>query len=53
MDPSLAIVYHQAESFDALRAFLDDDALAAAMKEAGVISEPEVSFHTGGWGKRY
>ena len=52
-DPSLAIVYHQAESFDALRAFLDDDALAAAMKEAGVISEPEVSFHTGGWGKRY
>ena len=52
-DPSLAIVYHQAESFDALRTFLDDDALAAAMKAAGVTSEPEVSFQTGGSGKRY
>jgi len=52
-DPSLVIVYHQAESFDALRAFLDDPALRAAMEEAGVNSEPEISFHTGGWGKFY
>jgi quinol monooxygenase YgiN len=52
-DPSVAMVYHQAESFDTLRAFLEDDELAAAMKGAGVISEPEVSFHTGGWAKFY
>ena len=52
-DPSLAIVYHQAESFDTLRAFLADDELRAVMKDAGVISEPEVSYHTGGSGKRY
>jgi hypothetical protein len=45
-DPSLAIVYHQAESFDTLRGFLEDDELRAAMKQAGVISELEVSCHT-------
>jgi quinol monooxygenase YgiN len=52
-DPSIALVYHQAESFDALRAFLEDDDLRATMKEAGVISEPEVSYHTGGSAKFY
>ncbi len=52
-DPSLAVVYHQAESFDTLRSFLRSDELRAVMKEAGVTSEPEVTFHTGGWGKRY
>ena len=52
-DPSVALVYHQAESFDTLRAFLEDDELRAAMKEAGVISEPEVSYHTGGSAKFY
>jgi len=52
-DPSLAIVYHQAESFDTLRSFLDSEDLQAAMKKAGVVSEPQVSFHTGGWGKQY
>ncbi len=52
-DPSVAIVYHQAESFDTLRAFLSDPDLEAAMKAAGVTSEPEVSFHTGGWAKIY
>ena len=46
-------VYHQAESFDTLRAFMADPELQAAMKAAGVTSEPEVSFHIGGWGKRY
>lgn len=49
----LAIVYHQAESFDTLRAFLADDALKAKMQEAGVTSAPEVTFVTGGQGKRY
>ncbi len=52
-DPSLVVVYHQAESFDTLRSFLRSDDLRAAMKEAGVVSEPEVTFHTGGWGKLY
>ena len=47
-DPSVAMVYHQAESFEALRTFLGDADLAAAMKEFGVVSEPEVAFQTGG-----
>ena len=52
-DPSFVLVYHQAESFDTLRSFLSSDDLHAAMKEAGATSEPEVTFHTGGWGKIY
>ncbi len=52
-DPSLVLVYHQAKSFDTLRSFLRSDDLRAAMKEAGATSEPEVTFHTGGWGKLY
>lgn len=52
-DPSLAVVYHQAESFDDLRGFLSDPELKAAMEDAGVTSEPEVTFHTGGWAKMY
>ncbi len=52
-DPSLAIVYHQAETFETLRSFLGDPELKAAMMAAGVTSEPVVTFHTGGWAKRY
>ena len=52
-DPILVSVYHQAESFDSLRAFLDDPELQVVMGKAGVISVPEVSFHTGGWAKFY
>ncbi len=52
-DPSAVVVYHQAESFDTLRSFLRSDELRAAMKKAGVVDEPEVTFHTGGWGKLY
>ncbi len=52
-DPSFVLVYHQAESFDTLRSFGSSDGLRAAMKEAGATSEPEATFHTGGWGKRY
>lgn len=52
-DPSLAIVYHQAESFDTLKAFLESEDLKAAMQKAGVVSEPQATFHTGGWGKQY
>ena len=52
-DPSFAVVYHQAESFDTLRAFLANPDLRAAMENAGVASEPDISFHTGGWAKMY
>jgi len=52
-DPSLAVVYHQADSFDTLREFLDDPELKSRMGDAGVTSPPETSFHTGGWAKRY
>ena len=52
-DPSLAVVYHQAESFDTLRSFLESEDLKEAMHKAGVISEPQATFYTGGWGKQY
>lgn len=52
-DPSLVIVYLQAESFDVLRSLSASEDLQTAMLEAGVASEPEFSYHTGGWGKLY
>ena len=52
-DPSSITVYHQAETFAELRSFLADPQLQTAMQDAGVISEPEVTFHTGGWAKTY
>jgi hypothetical protein len=52
-DPSLVVVYHQAESFDTLRAFLADPDLKTAMEAAGVTSEPTVSWYIGGSGKQY
>jgi hypothetical protein len=52
-DPSLAVVYHQAETFEDLRGFLADPELKAVMENAGVTSEPEVIFATGGWAKMY
>ena len=52
-DPSLITVYLQAETFDALHSFLADPQMQSGMQEAGVTSEPEVTFHTGGWAKTY
>jgi len=52
-NPNLAIVYHQAESFDTLHALAGSDELRHVMKEAGVTSEPEFTYHTGGMGKMY
>ena len=52
-NPSLVLVYHQAESFDTLRALAASDELRTVMKDVGVNSEPEFSYHTGGWGKLY
>jgi quinol monooxygenase YgiN len=52
-DPNTVIVYHQAETHDALRAFMANPGLQEAMKKAGVTGVPQVSYHTGGWGKFY
>ncbi|MEQ1758381.1 MAG: hypothetical protein ABL986_08700 [Vicinamibacterales bacterium] len=52
-DPNTAIIYHQAESHDTLKAFMARPELRAAMEKAGVTSVPQVSFHTGGWAKMY
>jgi hypothetical protein len=52
-DESMAIVYHQADAFSTLRTFLGSSDLANAMEDGGVISEPEITFHTGGWAARY
>ncbi len=52
-DPSVAIVYHQAESFDALEALITNPEILAVMEKAGVVSQPEVSWHISGWGERY
>jgi quinol monooxygenase YgiN len=52
-EPDLVTVYHQAESFDTLRAFLAGPELQAAMGKAGVLAPPTVTFHTGGWAKFY
>ena len=52
-DPSLAIVYHQADSFDALQDFLESPDLRTRMQDAGVTSEPQVTYHMGGWAEQY
>jgi len=52
-DPGLVIVYHQAEAFETLKSFLSNPDLKGAMERAGVTGEPEVTFHTGGFGKIY
>lgn len=52
-DRQRVTVYHQAETFDALRRFVADPELKAVMDKAGVISPPEITFHTGGWAKFY
>ena len=52
-DPSTAVVYHQAESFDALQALAGSADLKAAMQKAGVTSAPVFTFVTGGWAKNY
>jgi hypothetical protein len=52
-DPSTAIIYHQADTYDTLQAFIANPGLKAAMEKAGVTSAPQVSFVTGGWAKMY
>ena len=52
-EPSRVVVYHQAESFDDLRAFSASEDLRAAMEALGVTSAPEITFWTGSFGERY
>lgn len=52
-EPNTALIYHQAESLDALKAFMANPGLKDAMQKAGVTSAPVVTFVTGGWAKRY
>jgi hypothetical protein len=45
------IVYHQAETLEALQAFADSDKLKGAMQRAGVSGPPKFTFFKGaGWG---
>ena len=41
-NPSVIVVYHQAESIETLQAFLANPDLKEVMEAAGVTSEPEV-----------
>ena len=52
-NPNEVVVYHQAESADALAAFAANPELKSAMQAAGVTSAPTFTFVTGGWGKKY
>jgi hypothetical protein len=51
-DANEVIVYMQADSHDALKAFIASDDLKAAMQEAGVEGAPDITFWNGGhWGE--
>ena len=52
-DPSVVIVYHQAETPEALRAFLTSPDLGAKMQDLGVQAPPDISYYTGGWAEQY
>jgi hypothetical protein len=52
-DPNHVVVYHQAETQEAIAAFAADPKLKAAMQAAGVIGAPTFTFATGGWAKLY
>ena len=49
-DPNTVIVYLQAESLDALRAFTASPRLKQVMAEAGIVGPPAIAFvHGGTW----
>jgi hypothetical protein len=52
-DPSLVIVYHQAETFKELRDFLTGEELTTLMQRIGVTSPPDITYHLGDYGTRY
>jgi len=45
-NPNEVTIYHQFESMDAAKAFMDNPRLAEAMKSAGVSGAPTVWFTT-------
>jgi hypothetical protein len=47
-NPNMIVVYLQAESLDALRAFASSPDLKQVMKEVGVIGAPDITFANGG-----
>jgi len=44
-NPNMVVVYHQADTLDVLKKFVESPRLKEVMKEAGVKSKPEISFH--------
>ena len=42
--PNQVIVYHQAETVDTLRTFVDSTELKECMKKAGVVGPPDIQF---------
>ena len=52
-NPDEVIVYHQAETPEAVAAFASRPELKAAMQEAGVTGAPSFRFVTGGWSRKY
>ena len=52
-DPTMVMVYHQAETFKELRDFLQSDELLSLMQRSGVSSPPEITYHLGDYGTRY
>jgi quinol monooxygenase YgiN len=52
-NPNTVVIYHQAESHDALTAYANSPELKTAMQELGVTSAPTFTFVTGGWAKNY
>jgi len=52
-DPTLLIVYHQAETFKELRDFLASEEVVAAMRRAGITTPPDITYHLGDYGTRY
>lgn len=52
-NPNRVIVYHQAETHEAIAAFAANPGLKTAMQAAGVTGTPVFTFVTGGWAARY
>ena len=49
-NPNVVVIYLQAESLEALRAFAAAPELKAVMAAAGVVGAPDLSFvHGGEW----
>lgn len=47
-NPNMIVIYLQAETLDALRAFASSPDLKKVMKEVGVVGAPDITFTNGG-----